>query len=152
MVCLHSDADWFLCHSIPSSPSYIKKTWELLVVCPTNWGLRIARNSWTDNVRAHAVYINIIRIPHAYIKTNYSLFWRRICSMQAETCSVVNTHLGIYRCNAPDYFLEICEVSVRLGTKRQVNAFSICLNSFSHPKPASERMHPITMDSSFGPA
>ena len=98
------------------------------------------------------LYLNITYKPHAYIKTNYSLFWRKICSMQAETCSVVNTHLDIYRCNAPDYFLEICEVSVRLGTKRQVNAFSICLNSISHPKPASERMHPITMDSSFGPA
>lgn len=31
-----------------------KKAWEPPVVCPTNWGLRIALSCWTDNARAHA--------------------------------------------------------------------------------------------------
>ena len=35
--------------------------WEPLAVCPTLWGLRIARYCRTDNVRAHADMIYICR-------------------------------------------------------------------------------------------
>ena len=114
---------------------HIKKHGNCLLSVPRTEAFALPEIVEQTTLEPTPLYLNITYKPHAYIKTNYSLFWRRICSMQAETCSVVNTHLDIYRCNAPDYFLEICEVSVRLGTKRQVNAFLYVLTLFPTQSP-----------------
>ena len=75
----------------------------LSVVYPTNWGLRIAWNSWTDNVRTTPIWIN----------TTYHTFKNNSLAYKAQLWLRYNSypeHLPLL-CSRP--FSGSCEVSVR---------------------------------------